>query len=230
MKKMMKIALAASVTAGALAGCGSETQAVEQPASVTGYAHGIDSKLWENQWVLHVDDTYPPEGNYRNLYIDPEGRFRGCRAVGDGFFSFDTNDDECGGWWSDGDYCGGDESDHCVAMYDPTYTYEADEATIIMDCVANLQKREYPTPDPITNEACARSRGDGQWVTETTRYILWLTTTNPDYDAEKPDSNVPRTITKAEEVDVSEWRQAKEDIKPTVSVLNGKIIGVSFEE
>lgn len=225
----MRLAFAAGFASGTLAGCGGEADTVKQPASIVGFAHGIDSKLYENQWVLHVDETTPPLGNIRNLQLDPEGDFRGCRPVGDGYFSFDTNDDECGGFWADGDYCGGTEDDHCVADYDPTYTYEAEEAVVAMDCLAQLVKMEYKTLEPVVNEDCARSRKDGQWVEDQARYVLWLITSNPEYDAEEPSANEPAVITGKQDVTVQEWQQAERSVRPTVTIRNGEIVDIAFE-
>lgn len=234
MRRMAAGAAFIGLTAGALTGCGGGwggEKTIEQPGAVVGFAHGVDSQLWEERWVSYHGETRAPHGAVRSLVVDEEGRFDGCYAVGDGYFSFDTDDDECGGFFGDGSDCDADEGEHCEARYSPTYSYEQQEDHMVKDCPAGVRRQEYvPRNEQTTiNPDCDRQRKDGQWVTRQDVYTVWVTTDNPDYDEKDPGNN-PEVITGQLQITEEEWQAVSTRRQVTALVREGEVVDMSIDD
>lgn len=228
MRKVFKVATAGVTTLSLLAGCGSIEPTIEQPGSIVGFAQGIDSQLWGDVWVDHVNEDNLPSDGVREIKVNPRGRRVGCVAVGDGYFSVDTDDEGCGGFWGDGSRCGADENEHCKAVFAPTYDFQQLTPQVLQDCRAELKKTEFKPEKPVTNERCKNNRKDGQWVINTPRFLIWLSTTNPDYDKEHPEKADPY-ITGVQQINDAEWERAERTIQTTVVIRSGKVIDVKLD-
>lgn len=219
MGRVFNSLMAAGLATGLVAGCGEQSH--EQPAHITGFAHGIDGQIVEDQWIFYEEQDHVI-GEVRN--VEKGKKLDGCREVGDTFW--DTEDD----WKCAGDlWCSTAEEDetHCEPEYKTVYSFERLEEVVVEDCPAPIRKVEYKREEEFIDEACiAKARGR-QRVNRTARYVVWVITTNPKYDAKEHNKESPQ-ITTQTDITAKEWQKVSRETKATARVISNRIIDVEF--
>lgn len=224
MNKLTNTLAVAGLAAGSLAACGGES-GVEQEAQIIGFGRGEDVSIVEDQWVHHEDADYLPSGTIRNVEEDEE--FAGCREVEDDWFWGGEDDLAC-----DLEItlfpCESEEGTHCEAEYDPIYDFDILEESVVRECPAPITRREYKDETIARDEACISTRTDGQRLRQQSRFVIWVSTSNPDYDPEN-DSNEPRQLTTSHDLSAEEWSTIDRNSSVTVRVNDGRITRVSLD-
>jgi len=226
MRRSLSAVAAVGLSVGLMAGCGGGETTYEQDAQVVGFGYGEDVDVIERHWIEYTGQDDVPGGEVRN--VDDYDEFVGCVAVDDAFFSFNANDSECGGLFYDS--CFADEDQHCEARYETLHNYERLEDVVIRSCRAAVVKREVRPSEPVRNEECIGNRRDGQRHEVSSRYILWLVTENPEFDAEDEGSNEPSYLQQAVAVDASTFYNANRGNPVDVQIRSGDIISATVPD
>ena len=222
-KQLTGTALVASLFVGTLSGCGAE--GVKQEGQVAGFAQGVDGQIFEDQWVHHKNEDEIPSGTIRDTEEHEE--FAGCREVGDGLLSWNTDDPECWGTW-----CVSSESTHCEAEYDTKYSFDRLEEVKVQDCPAPMRPVEYRSDDEVfIDQPCIDGAQPHQRVVRISRFLIYVSTPNPNYDSsDSKKANEPRFLQDSQEVTQEEWRTIDRSTEVNVTVRGAEITNISFGE
>lgn len=212
MNKIRNAIIAAGVATGLVVLPSCSESAIEQEARVVGFGSGVDVTVTEPRWNTYEDEVNLPGGQIRDVRVEDEQV--GCIEVDDDFFSYDMDDPDC--WF---DYsCVSTDYSHCEPVYESLYSYQRLEDTVVRQCIAPITKREYKA-DPVEDKSCEQEQTSTQSLHKTSRYILWVTTPNPD-------SETGGNLTSSIKVSAQEW-QASDRSLPVVAVIkDGKITQV----
>lgn len=209
----------AGLAAGTLVGCGEG--GVEQEAQITGFGTGVDVQIVEDQWIVHEGKQSLPGDTIRNVH--DYDKFAGCKEVANGYFSLNFDDPEC---WSDF-WCQSTEDTHCEAQYQRLYDYERLEEVTVKDCPAFIALAEYKPKVSERNEECIANIAPPQRLRETTRYVIRVSTQNPEYE-EKPDE--PEHFTTTHDITAHEWSTVGYETPVKVRIKGDRITSVSLDE
>lgn len=217
MNRVREAVIAVGLAGGLMAaGCSEPT--IEQEARIVGFGQGVDVTVWQPEWQGYEEQYEIPQGaTVRN--VQPYDMYVGCREMEDEFFGWNEDDWACQtDIWST---CESSDTTHCEAIYERRYNYQVLEDRVVRDCMANIVKGEYKSRYPVENTSCEQSLTPDQRVEKQSRYLLWLTTENPDEEG-------PETITQAVEVTGDEWQRSDSSVSVTAVIQGDRIIDVKL--
>ena len=212
MNKFRNLTIATGLVSAALIAPACGESGVEQEAYIQGFGYGINSNVIEAQWHQYTDQVGFPIGEVRGVNSSLE--VVDCREVYDGFFNTQSDSECMFDLW-----CSDTGDTHCEAVYEPRYSFQRLEDTVVRQCIAPIMKREFKPDIPIRDTVCEDSRTGAQRLSESARYLLYVSTPNPDKEV---DGNIKGSA----ELSADEWQRV-DWATPVIAVVDdGRIVDI----